>query len=155
MPFVQIVSRFAHTSADVKRTMWIGMTRGLRLHRCFVAGTIGLVTGLALAPSAGGTRAPTIAEREAIVAALPASIRNTPVECLWLRIVVSSRDPRYALADGVYLNARQRRSRCVRYARNGFEILKRTARGWRIVFSGSDLPRCSLRVPTDLIRCRR
>lgn len=57
------------------------------------------------------------------------------------------------VALGFNLNATTPGSRCVRYAANGFSILKK-ARRWRVIYEGSDLPSCSLRVPRDLIRCQ-
>jgi hypothetical protein len=105
------------------------------------------------AAAAIAARPPTLQEREAIVNALPASVRNAPAECLWLDIRVSTRDSRYASVDGLPLNWEKPGSRCLRYANNaGLLILKKAPR-WKIVFEGSDPPRCSLRVPRDLSPC--
>jgi uncharacterized protein YecT (DUF1311 family) len=67
--------------------------------------------------SLAGTKArtPTLKEREAIVEALPKRIRDTPVECLWLIIRVSSSDPAYALVDGAYMNWERPGARCLPY----------------------------------------
>jgi len=96
-------------------------------------------------------RAPTLNERAAITKALPASLRNTPAGCVWLKTAVS-RSGAYALVSPVYLNALH--LPCLRYAGNGDFILKKRPAGWRIVFHGSDPPSCSLGVPRDLTRCR-
>jgi hypothetical protein len=108
---------------------------------------------MASASSALASRAPTLKEREAITKALPMDVRNTPVECLWLDIRVS-RNSRYARVDGAYLNTSGPNSRCVRYASNGFFILRRVVR-WRVIYIGSIEPRCSLGVPRDLTPCRK
>ena len=96
-------------------------------------------------------RAPKLGERAAITKALPASLRNVPVGCVWLDMAVS-RSGRYALVTPVYLNALH--LPCLRYASNGDWILKKRLAGWRIIFRGSDPPSCSLGVPRDLTRCR-
>jgi hypothetical protein len=113
--------------------------------------TCALVCGLVAATVASAARPPTHAEREAITKALPGAIRNTPVECVWLDIRVS-RNANYAYVSTDYLNATGPRSRCVQYARDGLFVLRRTT-GWKVVYSGSDWPRCSLRIPRDLVRC--
>jgi hypothetical protein len=130
------------------------MTGADRARRIVAPGLAGCALLTAVA-SAGAARPPTLAEREAIVQALPASVRNTPVECLWLKISVSTRNPSYALVSGTYLNARGPGSRCTRYARNGFDILRKSRSGWRIIYSGSDWPLCSRKIPSDLVKCRR
>jgi hypothetical protein len=56
----------------------------------------------------------------------------------------------YAKVLPVFLNATK--PPCLTYASNGFVILKKRAR-WRIIYSGSDLPPCELRIPRDLSRC--
>ena len=110
------------------------------------------IAAVAFVPAALAARSPTLAEREAITRAMPAFFRNAPVECIWLNIRVS-RNPRYARVAPQVLNWRQRGSRCIHYATNGFYILKK-ARRWRIIYNGSDSPRCSLGVPRDLVICR-
>ena len=109
--------------------------------------------GLAFGPAALTARAPTARERAAIVAALPADIRAIPAECLRLDIRVS-RNGRYAWVGGTYPRGEKRGSRCSAYGRNGFSILRRAARRWRIVYVGSVDPPCVLRVPRDLSGCR-
>jgi hypothetical protein len=105
------------------------------------------------APAAGAAaRAPTHAEREAIVRALPAGIRAIPVGCVHLNVRVS-RSPRFAYVGPEFLNARPG-SRCLRYAGNGFFVLRKTGRAWRVVYTGSELPACSRGIPRDLVRCR-
>ena len=59
---------------------------------------VSLLAVLAVTASDSGdaaiaARAPTFKEREAIIRALPKSIRDTPVECIWLRIRVSTGPP--------------------------------------------------------------
>ncbi len=95
-------------------------------------------------------RPPKLGERAAITKALPASLRNVPVGCVWLDTAVS-RNGRFALVSPVYLNAL--RLPCLRYASNGDWILRKRSAGWRVVFHGSDPPSCSLGVPRDLVRC--
>jgi hypothetical protein len=101
--------------------------------------------------AAQAKRPPRSGEREAITAALPAYFRSEPVGCVWLDISVSN-NGRYATASPVYLNALH--PPCARYAANGYWILKKTTR-WRIVFAGSERPKCSLGVPRDLTPCLR
>lgn len=99
-------------------------------------------------------RAPTFKEREAIVAALPD--RDTPVECLWLIIRVSSRTRAYASVNGAFMNWERPGSRCLRYTNNGgLGILKKTRGRWKIVWAGTTDPSCRLRIPRDLVGCRR
>src|SRR5437867_2614285 len=76
------------------------------------------VAALLSAPVAVAARPPTLSERAAITRALPAHLRNTPTECVWLDVKVS-RNPRYALVSPLYLNATAPGSRCLRYASNG------------------------------------
>lgn len=103
---------------------------------------------LTLASAAAAARQPSLREREAITAALPAWFQKEPVGCVWLRISVSA-NGKFALAAPTYLNATTRT--CSRYAANGQWILKRTTR-WRVVFNGSDPPSCALGIPRDLVR---
>jgi hypothetical protein len=91
-------------------------------------------------------RGPTFREREALTAALPAYDRREPVGCVFLQTLVSS-NGRYAQVTPLYLNAS--RMPCLRYAANGGWILEKTTR-WRIIFTGSDPPPCSLHVPLEL-----
>jgi hypothetical protein len=121
------------------------------------AGRIGIAVGLAAcaflgssASAASSARQPTLKERAAITAALPQWLRQDPVGCVWLDISVSSIDRRFAKIEPRFLNATH--EPCVRYASNGFWILKRTTR-WRIIFNGSVWPSCALHVPRDVSRC--
>lgn len=98
-------------------------------------------------------RLPSVKEREAITRALPARVRNTPVECLWLNMRVSNSGD-YALVAPVFLNATIPHSRCVRHAFDAFFLLKRARTAWHVVYVASDLPKCSLGIPHDLIGCR-
>jgi hypothetical protein len=41
-------------------------------------------------------------------------------------------------------------STCLKYAFNGFWVLKKQLGRWKIIFNGSDGLRCSLGVPRDL-----
>jgi hypothetical protein len=111
------------------------------------------VAAAVAAPVAVASRAPTLAERAAITRAAPLSLRNTPSECVWLSTRVAN-NSRYALVPPVYLNTTAAGSRCARFASNGMYVLRRGTT-WTIVFEGSDLPRCSLGIPRDLVRCVR
>ena len=94
-------------------------------------------------------RQPTFKEREAVTAALPASVKRYPVGCVFLRTVISN-SGRYATVVPVFLNAL--RLPCVKYASNGYWILRKTTR-WKVVFVGSESPPCPLGIPRDLVRC--
>ena len=118
---------------------------------------VALLAVLAVTASDSGAaaiaaRAPTFKEREAIIKALPKSIRDTPVECIWLKIRVSTRDSRYADVGGAYLNWEKPGSRCLRYASNWHLFLKK-ARTWKIIFDGTTEPSCRLKIPRDLTPC--
>ena len=119
--------------------------------RYIVAASV--LASLLVGPAAIAARSPTLSEREAITRTLPAFFRNAPVECLWVEIRLS-KNPRYALADPAPLNWRKPGSRCLRYASNGFYVLRKTTR-WKIIYEGSDPPPCSMRIPRDLVRCLR
>jgi hypothetical protein len=109
-----------------------------------------VVAALVMVDPGLSKRPPKLGERAAITKALPASLRNVPVGCVWLNMAVS-RSGRYALVSPVYLNALH--LPCLRYASNGDWILKKRTAGWRIIFRGSDPPSCLLGVPRDLTRC--
>jgi hypothetical protein len=94
-------------------------------------------------------RQPTLTERAAITAALPADFKRYPVGCVFLRTAVSI-NGHYATVTPVILNGLQQP--CVKYGSNGYWILRKTTR-WKIVFEGSVSPPCSLRVPRDLAGC--
>lgn len=119
------------------RTLWV------------MALFVGVVPAV-LVSTAVAARPPTHREREAIVRALPAFIRNTPVECLQL-VVRVSRNPRYAYVGLEFLNAKPG-SRCFRYASDGFFIFKKVPR-WKIIYNGSEDPPCSMKIPRDLRPC--
>ena len=124
-----------------------------RGHFVWLAGLIAFGT---LAPAAAGAipREPTLTERAAITAALPSSIRGYPVGCVWLSIAVS-RSGRFAKVVPDVLRAT--RPPCLKYAGDGFYILKRVTR-WRVIFAGSVGPPCALRMPTEILgrlRCTR
>jgi hypothetical protein len=104
---------------------------------------------LVLALPAYAGRPPSLPEREAITAALPQGLRSSPVGCVWLDVTVANAGG-FAKVTPVFLNATK--APCVKYASNGFFILKKQAR-WRIIYSGSELPSCELHVPRDLSRC--
>jgi len=110
-----------------------------------------LAATVAVPGAADAAREPTRAERAAVTAALPAWLRREPVGCVWLDLSMAN-DGRYALVRPVVLNPTTQP--CLRYAANGYWILRKTLR-WRIVFNGSDPPPCSLRVPHDLTPCLR
>jgi hypothetical protein len=108
---------------------------------------------LASAAAVSAARQPTRAERQAITNALPQSIRAMPVGCVWLDLRVS-RNPKYAYVAPEVLNALSPNSKCLRYASNGFFILRKQSTGtWRVIFEGSNWPPCSQRIPLDLVRC--
>ena len=111
---------------------------------------VAIATLVMLMPaSALAARQPTLTEREAITAALPTAFKRYPVGCVFLRLAVSN-SGRYATVTPVVLNALQQP--CLKYASNGYWILRKTTR-WKIVFEGSVSPPCSLKVPRDLARC--
>ena len=111
-----------------------------------VCGAIGLG-----ARSAEAARKPTFKEREALTAALPAWLRRYPIGCVWLEMSVS-KNGRYAKVAPGFLNAT--RPPCLKYASNGYWILKRLTK-WKIIYNGSTDPPCSLRVPRELAPCLR
>jgi hypothetical protein len=111
---------------------------------CAALVALGVVTPLAVA-----ARTPTLAEREAIVHALPPFVRNAPVDCVWLKIRVSN-GGRYAVVRPAYLNTGT--ARCARYAADGFFVLRKADR-WRVIYVGSEFPPCSKRIPRGLIPC--
>jgi hypothetical protein len=99
-------------------------------------------------------RRPTRAERQAITNALPKYVRAMPVGCIWLNIRVSTTNPRFAYVAPEIMNATPPNTQCLRYASNGYFVLKRGASGrWVIIYNGSSGPPCSLRIPRDLVRC--
>jgi hypothetical protein len=98
---------------------------------------------------AGAARQPSLAEREAVTAALPHWVQDYPVGCVWLEMTIANAGG-YAKVTPVFLNATM--APCVKYASNGYWILKKHA-GWRVIYSGSELPACKLRVPRDLSKC--
>lgn len=111
------------------------------------------ILALGLAGAAAARRPPTPAERAAIVRALPKSYRTAiakaPVGCVTLVTRVST-NGRFAQVTPRF----SPRSVCVRYASDGFFLLKRiSTRTWKTIFDGSDQPSCDLGVPLDLISC--
>lgn len=107
------------------------------------------------APLAFAWREPTLREREQITSWYPAYIRNAPAQCVYIVIHISSQNGRYALTYPQVLNALEPHSGCLRYAANGFHILKRHGARWKSIYAGSVEPPCSLKIPRDLTRCRR
>jgi hypothetical protein len=105
---------------------------------------------LVVAVPAFAARPPSFPEREAITAALPQSLRSIPTGCVWLDVTVANAGG-YAKAAPIFLNATK--APCVKYASNGFFILKKQRSRWRIMYQGSDPPACKLHVPRDLSRC--
>jgi hypothetical protein len=116
------------------------------LRRVGVTGALGVIA-LALAFGASAARPPSNSERASITHALPAWFRSYPVGCVWLIIKVSN-NGRYALVSEGVNNPRQ--DPCVKYAFNGFWVLRRQARQWKVIFTGSAGLPCSLGVPLDL-----
>jgi hypothetical protein len=108
---------------------------------------------LASAAAVSAARQPTRTERQAITNALPPSIRSMPVGCVWLDIRVS-RNPKYGYVAPEALSTLSPKSKCLRYASNGFFILRKKPTGkWRVIFEGSNWPPCSRRIPRDLVGC--
>jgi hypothetical protein len=120
------------------------MSRGWFLLLAVVVLAATGITGVAQAK-----RPPRLSERAAITKALPAFLRSEPVGCVWLDVIVSNNN-KYAIAAPVYLNARH--PPCLRYASNGYWILKKVTT-WKIIWNRSDQPNCSLVVPRDLTPC--
>jgi hypothetical protein len=117
-----------------------------RLTVGLIAASLAFVTGVG---STDAARQPMFKEREALTLALPASFRRYPIGCVWLSISVSN-NGRYAIVAPGFLNAT--RPPCLQYASNGYWLLKKSTR-WKIVFTGSVQPPCSLGVPRDLTTC--
>jgi hypothetical protein len=115
--------------------------------RLIVVASLALLVGAV--PAYAG-RPPSFPEREAIAASLPQSLRSIPVGCVWLDVTVANAGG-YAKVAPVFLNATK--APCVKYASNGFFILKKQQARWRIIYQGSDPPVCKQRVPRDLSRC--
>jgi hypothetical protein len=115
-----------------------------------------VVPALAAAVVAGAVagsaaaRPPTLTERAAVTAALPAFLRAEPVGCVWLDVALS-KNGRWAKVTPTFLNAET--MPCLKYAADGFFLMKHTTR-WKVVFIGSDYPACELGVPKTLSRCR-
>jgi hypothetical protein len=100
--------------------------------------------------SAQAARPPTERERAGIVRALPAHWRTRAASSCVSFVIRVSNNGRFAKITVPFL----KKPRCMRYASNGFGIAKRiTATRWRIVYTGSDPPPCSLGVPRDLLPC--
>ena len=106
--------------------------------------------GLILAGSAAAARGPTLLERTAITRAMPLFVRQYPVGCVSLSMIVS-RDGRWARVGADYLiePGYPKSDPCLRYASNGFWILEKFVH-WKVVFNGSDAPRCSLGAPKEI-----
>jgi hypothetical protein len=125
----------------MSRTLAFIAPVGLLAAGCFSSGSNSVAS-----PTA---RAPTHGEREAIVRAISAEIRDTPAPCLGLVIKVSQSGA-YAFLGREVLNSLPG-GRCLRYQSNGFQILRKTGSRWTIVHTGSDPPRCSLGIPPEVI----
>ncbi len=108
---------------------------------------------LAVTAAASAARVPSPAERQGITNALPSFIRAIPAGCVWLDERVSA-DANYASVGLLFLNTVPPHTQCLRYASNGAFILQKTRGKWRVIYNGSDPPRCSLHIPADLARCR-
>lgn len=109
---------------------------------------------LAAAAVVAGTaaaRPPTLAERASVTAALPKFLRVEPVGCVWLDLELS-KNGRWAKVTPTFLNAET--MPCLKYAADGFFLMKRTPTSWKTVFLGSDAPSCKLGVPKSLSDCR-
>jgi hypothetical protein len=117
-----------------------------RLKGATVTGCL-VLAALALAVDVQAARPPSGQERAVITQALPAWFRAYPVGCVWLIIRVST-NGRYAFVAEGLNNPRQ--DPCIKYAFNGFWVLKQQARHWKVIFNGSAGLPCSLGVPRDL-----
>ena len=126
----------------------------MRKARVQTAVVAALLVACAGVGTAAARRPATQAERTAIVRALPkiyrAGIAKAPAGCVTLVARVSA-NGRYAEVTPHFSS----RAVCVRYASDGFFLLRRRARGWKTIYNGSDEPPCSLGVPRDLIACAR
>jgi hypothetical protein len=127
-----------------------GVCQGSRVIGILTRSAVAIATlGMLIPASALAARQPTLSERQAITAALPADFKRYPVGCIFLRTAVSN-NGHYATVTPVILNAL--RPPCVKYASNGYWILRKMTK-WKVIFEGSVSPSCSLRVPRDLVRC--
>ena len=113
-----------------------------------IVASAGLFSGIGVGAAA---RQPKPAEVQPLLSALPAFIRTAPRKCVRFGIMVSS-SGRYAKIVPVVFDATHQP--CVRYASNGYWLLRKATR-WKIIFNGSVPPPCSLGVPADLSKCFR
>ena len=127
---------------------------GMTGSRVSVLVVTALVLAVSFAGSVAARRPATRVELAALVHALPKAYRTgiakAPTGCVMFVARVS--------ASGRYAEVTPRfssRARCIRYASDGFFLLRRTATGWKTIYNGSDEPPCSLGVPRDLIACAR
>jgi hypothetical protein len=127
------------------------VTRGVFVGVLFAAGSLSLY----VAHDVLAARPPTKAERVAITRVLPAHVRNTQVGCVWLIIEISTRNHSFASVGGMYLGSLKPHDPCLHHAGNWFYVLRKKTGRWRIYYSGTDLPRCRLGIPKDLVSCRR
>jgi hypothetical protein len=99
------------------------------------------VAAVAAPAAANARRAPTFDERVAITRALQFA-------------VAVSANGRFATATPEVLipHPVPAKDPCLRYAGNGFFVLRKAGR-WKVIFVGSDWPPCSLGVPRDLTAC--
>jgi hypothetical protein len=113
---------------------------------------LALLLALALPAAGVAARAPTPAERVAITRALPAGQTSVPARCLYLETQVSGS---YAKVTPTYLvdPAGGSSDPCLRYAADGFYLLKRSGAKWAVVYTGSELPPCARHFPRDLTSC--
>jgi hypothetical protein len=114
---------------------------------------LAVVATATLANVGEAARQPTHAERQAITNALPKHIRSIPVGCPSLQLRISN-NPRFAYVGLEFLNVTPPRTRCLRYASNGFFVLGKSSNGWHVIYNGSVWPSCSRHIPRDLVRCR-
>jgi hypothetical protein len=61
-----------------------------------------------------------------------------------------SHDSRFAFVAHEFRNPHHIPARCMKYASNGFWIVKAAPR-WRIVYEGSEPPPCSMRIPAEIL----
>lgn len=100
---------------------------------------------LLAAGAAAAHRLPTPPEQQALTGTVAAWLTRVapafPIGCLDLRFAVSTVDSRYAITTRTV----SVRADCARYRGNGAEVLRRDSSGWRIIYEGSDPPRCSVK----------
>ena len=102
-----------------------------------------VLAALAAATAASANRAPTAAERAAIVATLKPQWQSVPNRCLVISPRISTINVLFAYVP----NPVRATKACLRYKGNGFYILHRQSGKWVVFYQGSDPPVCKSRIP--------